>query len=247
MQHRLVAAGQIQLKHGPPVLWLAGLAWLILVIFSLTGNGAVIRHDRLLQGGPPLWLATVVFVAGWQVMLLAMMVPASVHAFSRVGGGPPAALFIGGYLAIWTLFGLLIFFFDVGVHATVNRWTWLAEHPWLIAGTTLVLAGTYKLSDLKARSLAACRRLKHVERSQGSAMAGAVHGLNCIGSSSGLMLLAFALAAGNLLTMAAITLLMVWEVTPSGSSVVKISGYALVGLGVFVLAGPMQAPVGWHP
>jgi predicted metal-binding membrane protein len=172
-----------------------------------------------------------------------MMVPASLHAFSLVGGARRMALFTGGCLATWTLFGLLIFFFDVGVHATVNHWAWLAEHPWLIAGTTLVLAGTYQLSDLKARYLAACRRVKHARGAASSARSGAVHGLKCVGSSWGLMLVAFALGAGNLLTMAAITLLMAWEVTPWGRSVVKVTGYALVALGAFVLAGPAPSPV----
>ena len=243
MQHRLVVARLVQLQHVPPALWLAGVAWLVLVAFSLTGNGAVIRHDRLLQGGPPLWLATILFVGGWQVMLLAMMVPASLHAFSLAGGGRRIALFTGGYLLAWTLFGLLIFFLDVGVHATVNHWAWLAGHPWLIAGTTLVLAGTYQLSDLKARSLAACRRVNHARGAATSARAGAVHGLKCVGSSWGLMLVAFALAAGNVLTMAAITLLMAWEVTPWGASAVKVTGYALVALGAFVLVGPVPSPV----
>ena len=66
MQHRLVVARRFQLHDVPPALWLAGVAWLVLVAFSLTGNAAVIRQDRLLQGGPPLGLATIVFVGGWQ-------------------------------------------------------------------------------------------------------------------------------------------------------------------------------------
>lgn len=124
--------------------------------------------------------------------------------------------------------------------ATVNHWPWLAAHPWLIAGTTLIVAGTYQLSELKARSLAACRRGGHAEG--GSAAAGARHGVDCLGSSGALMLLAFALGAGNFGTMAVITGLMVWEVTPWGAAVVRIAGYALVALGVVVMAGPIQPP-----
>jgi predicted metal-binding membrane protein len=246
MQHRLVAPRSIRPGQGAVVIWVSSLAWLVLIVFTASGNGAVIRHDRLLAGGPPLWLATVLFVCGWQVMLLAMMLPASLHAFTRQAVGRQMASFGLGYLAVWSAFGLLVFFFDAGVHATVNHWPWLASHPWLIAGATLVVAGTYQLSDLKARSLNACRQLKHTGNGRSPAVEGATHGLNCVGSSWGLMLLAFALAAGSLAAMAAITLLMVWEITPWGGSVVKGLGYGLIALGVFVLAGPIQAPPWWH-
>jgi predicted metal-binding membrane protein len=60
------------------------------------------------------------------------------------------------------------------------------------------------------------------------------------------MLLAFALGAGNLLTMAAITLLMVREVTPWGSAVLKIAGYGLIALGIVVMAGPLTPPEWWR-
>jgi predicted metal-binding membrane protein len=206
----------------------------------------VIRHDRLLEGGPPLWLATIWFVAGWQVMLAAMMVPASVAAFARVSVGRAMAHFASAYFAVGTVFGLAIFFLDAAIHATVNNWPWLAVHPWLIAGTTLVVAGAYQLSDLKANALAACRRLKHVPTGHAGEPGGVRYGLDCVGASGGLMLLAFALGSRSVLTMGAITVLMVWEVTAWGSSVVKPVGYALIALGVFVLAGPISLP-GWWP
>jgi hypothetical protein len=59
------------------------------------------------------------------------------------------------------------------------------------------------------------------------------------------MLLAFALGSGSLFTMGAIAFLMVWEVTAWSSSVVKPVGYALIALGVFVLAGPISLPAWW--
>jgi predicted metal-binding membrane protein len=246
MHHRAVAALGPRLSRFLPVVGLAGLGWLVLLAFTATGNGAVIRHDRLLQGGPPLWLATVWFVAGWQVMLAAMMVPASVIAFARLKVGRAMAGFAAAYLAVWTVFGLAIFFLDAAVHATANSWPWLADHPWLIAGATLVVAGTYQLSDVKAHALEACRRLEHAPNSDGVDAGGVRYGLDCVRASGGLMLLAFALGSGSLLTMGGITVLMVWEVTQWGSSVVKPVGYALIALGVFVLAGPIDLPPWWH-
>ena len=227
MQHRLVAGS------APVVIAVAG-AWLLLVALELAGYGGAIRHDRLLQGGPggqPLWQATLLFVAGWQVMVLAMMAPASAHAFARVESGD-LLRFTAGYLAVWTSFGLAIFLGDAFVHLLVNIWTWLGQHPWVIAGTTLVGCGTYQLSGLKSRSLETCRTAP--------SKIGAVHALQCLGSSGGLMLLAFAIAASNLLTMAAFAFLMLFEANPLGRTVVKPVGYALIALGVVVLYGPIQ-------
>jgi predicted metal-binding membrane protein len=241
-----MAASRPRLSRLLPVVGLAGLGWLVLLVLAATGNGAVIRHDRLLEGGPPLWLATIWFVAGWQVMLAAMMVPASVAAFARVRVGRAMARFAAAYFGVWTVFGLAIFLLDAAIHATVNNWPWLAVHPWLISGTTLVVAGAYQLSDLKALALAACRRLKHVPTGDAGEAGGVRYGLDCVGASGGLMLLAFALGSGSVFTMGAITVLTVCEVTAWGSSVVKPVGYALIALGVFVLAGPISLP-GWWP
>ena len=216
MQHRLVAGSH---RPAPVILVIAG-AWLVLIVITLNGVDAV-RHDRLLQGGPPLWLATIVFVAGWQVMVWAMMAPASLHALDRVG-----SLFTLGYVGVWTAFGLAIFFADAGLHFGVNHLQWLAAHAWLIPGSTLVLCGSYEISTLKTRSLEACRLPSHV---------GWRHGLDCVGSSGGLMLLSFALAATNLVAMAAIAGYMVFEVTPRGRGAVRPLGYGLIGLGVAVL------------
>ena len=72
-----------------------------------------------------------------------------------------------------------------------------------------------------------------------------VEAWDCVGASGGLMLLAFAFGAGNIITMCAITLLMVVEVSPWGSVVVKLAGYGVIGLGVLVMAGPITPPVWW--
>lgn len=247
MQHRVVATRRAQLPGGTTVGMLVAGAWLVVVAFALTGNGGVIHHARLIQGGLPFWLVTVLFLVGWQVMLWAMMVPASLGAIQERAAPREKLNFIGGYMAVWSGFGLFAFLSDVGIHATVNSWPWLAFHPWLIAGGTLVLAGTYQLSNLKAASVAACRTLAREpscgrQGNRTSLRLGLDYGIKCLGASWALMLLAFALAAGSVGMMAVITAAMVWEVTPSGAHMVKITGYCLIAAGVIVLAGPIQGP-----
>jgi Predicted metal-binding integral membrane protein (DUF2182) len=250
MQNHWVAARRIRHPRITPVFGLVCVAWLVLIDSAAAGNVAVIRHDRLIQGGPPLWLATLFFLAGWQVMLWAMMASPSLGVIDRYRGLRDKFSFLVGYLGVWTAFGLAAFLSDVGVHATVNHSPWLSFRPWLVAGGILVLAGTYQLSDLKAKSLTACRLWQQGNRQRGAAdpgslRAGRAYGLQCLGASWALMLLAFALGIGSLEIMAAITAVMVWEaVSPSGTAPVKIVGYALIVVGVAVLAGRSSGPYG---
>ena len=232
MQHRLVAAAGVRRLQPLPVVYVTVAAWMLMIAMTAGGLGGAVRHDRLLVGGPPLWLATLLFIAGWQVMVWAMMTPASLHAFARIA---PSSLvrFTIQYLAVWTVFGLALFMSDAALHQVVNHWSWLAGHAWVIAGTTLVACGVYQLSNLKTRALDACRT---------PSSTGAVHALQCIGSSGGLMLLSFALLPSSLVAMAAITLLMLFEVSPQGSTAVKPVGYALIAVGVLTLYGPIVLP-----
>jgi predicted metal-binding membrane protein len=250
MQHRYLAAPRGPLYGFTPSAGIVVGAWVIVVASAVTGQGGVIHHAELIQGGLPLWVATLLFLAGWQVMLWAMMIPTSLHAIEARQGSHGRTFFVSGYLTVWTGFGLLAFLFDVGVHATVAHSPWLAFHPWIIAGATLVLAGTYQLSRLKDRSLEACRMLGPGTDVQAAdhgnaAVAGIGYGAKCVGASWALMLLAFALGAGSLACMVAITAVMAWEVTPWGASTVRITGYGLIVIGVFILAGPIQGLPLW--
>ena len=211
---------------------LVAAAWIVMLALSSAGV-AVVRHDRLLTGSLPIWQATAVFVVGWQVMLWAMMVPGSLGTIAHQRS--PLA-FVAAFLAVWTLFGLGIFYFDAGVHATVNRWPWLSEHTWLISGGVLLTAGTYQVSDLKARSLAACRRLALAED------AGLRYGLSCLGADWALMLVGFALGATSIALMAALTTVMVVESTSHSTVIVKPVGYVLIAVGALTMAGPIQLP-----
>src|ERR1700687_3514598 len=99
-----------------PVIWpwvLVIVAWTVALLATLTKQTFLINHTYLLtQSHLPWIVALVVFLAGWQVMTVAMMLPSSmplvytmVHA-SRQQGHPWAtqAAFLAGYAVIWTAF-----------------------------------------------------------------------------------------------------------------------------------------------
>lgn len=230
------------------------VAWLIAAFFQVTGNAAALHHHALIEGGPPLWIAVPLFVVGWQVMVAAMMLPASLTTLRVVQDRArrpgrrrfPTVAFIGGYAAVWTSFGLAAFFGDLVLHRLVDATPWLAARPWLIEAGVLALAGAYQFAPSKARFRAACRHPAAIvperEPSAGGLFRqGLEHGIDCLGSSGALMLLMFAEGFANLWWMAVLTLVMTYEANGRhGPRVARIAGAVLVLAGVAVLSGPFE-------
>ena len=150
------------------VLVIVATAWALVLSADLTGVAGSLHHHALIEGGPPLPVATVLFLLGWIVMVGAMMLPASFLAIEAVEVATERspvlrrvaerAGFLGAFAAVWSVFGLLAFFGDDLLHHVVDATPWLAERPWLISAGVLALAGAMQFAPGKRRSLAACRQ-----------------------------------------------------------------------------------------
>ena len=233
---------------------LIGGAWLVAVIAQATGEAGLLHHHALIEGGSPLWLALPLSLVGWQVMVAAMMLPASLPTVralgERVALVPERGFvrrFLGAFALVWSAFGLAAFLGDDVLHHVVDATPWLGAHPWLIEAGILALAGAYQLSPLKRRNLAACRHAP-VDAAEGATRAGAGrqgaarlgvhHALVCLGSSWALMLLMFAEGFANLWWMVALTAVMVYEATgPHGQRVAAAVGALLLLFALLVGAG----------
>jgi len=216
-------------------------AWLLAAGAQLTGEAVLLHHHTLIEGGASLWIAVALLLLGWQVMIAAMMLPASlpsIGAFSAAAHSArrrhAVAEFLGAYALAWSIFGLLAFMGDDILHHIVDATPWLADRPWLIEASILALAGAYQFSPLKRRGLAASRHPAALARSnevvrRGSFRLGLDHGLACLGSSSALMLLMFAEGFANLAWMAALAAVMIYEATGRhGLRAVQAIGVGLV-------------------
>jgi len=232
-------------------------AWLISIVALATGNAALLHHHSLIEGGPPLWVGVPLFLLGWQVMVAAMMLPASLPTIYVARSamrhlprpGLAQAAFLSAFALVWTIFGLLAFTGDLALHHLVDATPWLAARPWLIEASVLALAGAYQFAPLKRRSLAACRHPEGLlpagsSPEHGWLRPGLDHGLACLGSSWALMLLMFAEGFANLGWMAALTALMVYEATgPRGERAARASGVVLFLAALTVLSGPLPGTV----
>lgn len=237
----------------PPVLgaMIAG-AWLIAVVAQSTGHAGLLHHHALIEGGPPLWVAVPLFLLTWQVMIVAMMLPASlpairVFAKSEIRGQSRFGLagFLAGYAITWTVFGLLAFMGDLALHHLVDTTPWLAASPWLINASLLAAAGAYQCTSWKRRSLGACRHPGpapgHVRPGVNAVRLGLEHGVDCLGSSWALMLVMFAAGFANLWWMAALTAVMVYEATGRhGRRAASVVGVVLVLVALLVVSSSSQ-------
>jgi predicted metal-binding membrane protein len=233
-----------------PIVVAVAAAWVASVAAEVSGVAGSVHHDSLLEGGPAFGLALVLFVLAWQVMIAAMMLPSSlplVGMFSAASAGAPGrgralAAFVGGYAVVWSAFGVLAFAGDASLHALVDASPWMKAHDWAIAPAVLVLAGLFQFSSLKDACLRACRHPasflhRHYRRgARGGFELGGRHGLFCVGCCWALMLVMFAAGAANLVWMAGLTALMVYEKTrPSGATTVPLTGAVLLAVGSTLL------------
>jgi predicted metal-binding membrane protein len=246
--------------RGVPVVVLAAItaAWAAAIAAQATGAAGVVHHDTVLADGPPPAGAVLLFLAGWQVMTVAMMLPSSlplVRMFAAAsvaapGRGRALAAFLGAYALVWTTFGTLAFAGDAGLHALVNASPWLERHEWAIAPAVLMLAGVFQFSSLKDACLRSCRHPasfmhRHYERGTAGAFnLGARHGVFCVGCCWALMLVMFAVGVASLIWMALLTALMVHEKTrPTGARTVPLTGATLLALGTTLfLYGASMSP-----
>ena len=165
------------------------------------------------------------FIAVWVSMMAAMMLPGAAPAVSRhtranrrLRAGP---LFVGSYLAIWTLVG-------VAVYALYR------PHGSLAAGAIAIAAGVYELTPLKQH----CRR-----RCRERVGSGFEFGRYCVGSSVGLMLMLVALGVMSVTWMSVIAVLVLAQkLLPPKRAVDVPLALAIVGLGFLIVLAPSSVP-----
>jgi predicted metal-binding membrane protein len=233
-----------------PILAAVAAAWGAAVAVEASGVAGAFHHDTLLEGGPGLGPALLLFLVGWQVMVAAMMLPSSlpmVRMFAAASAGAPGrgralVAFVGAYALVWSSFGVLAFLGDAALHALVDSSAWMTANDWVIGPSVLLLAGAFQFTPLKDACLRACRHpasflRRHYRRGTGGAFSlGARHGLFCVGCCWALMLVMFAAGAVSLIWMALLTALMVHEKTrPSGARTVPLTGTVLLALGSTLL------------
>jgi predicted metal-binding membrane protein len=164
------------------------------------------------------------FIAVWVAMMAAMMLPGAAPAVLRrthAGGVRAMPLFVGSYLAMWTLAGVAMF--------AAYR-----PHGTLAAGAVVIAAAVYEVTPLKRHFRRRCRE------ATGS---GLKFGLCCAGSSAGLMAMLVAVGVMSITWMAVIAVLvLVQKLLPAKAAIDVPLALAIAGLGVLIVITPSLVP-----
>jgi predicted metal-binding membrane protein len=158
-------------------------------------------------------------------MMAAMMLPGVVAPLVRQASTDAdvraAPSFLLGYLAIWTLTGVLAY--------AAYR-----PHGTAAAGWIVLAAGLYELTPVKRR----CRQL-----CQSNSHSGLGFGVACLGSSIGLMAVLLAISPMNISWMAAIAAVAVAQKLIRATWPIDgLVSLAIVGLGIWILTNPAAVP-----
>jgi predicted metal-binding membrane protein len=209
-----------------------------------------------MDAGPGTDLGTLAwFIGAWVVMMAAMMLPSvapTVGIYARMtrGRDPLApALFVGGYLAVWSAAGIGAYgVFRAGRVLLGDDLHWDGAGRW-IAGATLAAAALYELTPLKDMCLSKCRSpvgyLVGAWRGgrAGALRMGAGHGAWCLGCCWALMAALFALGVMSLAWTAVVAALIALEKTlPWKRTATFTTAAILLALAVGVVAAPGDVP-----
>lgn len=202
-----------------PVVVVVAMAWVTLVVIHASSSPSSSSHAA--HGGTAAPAALGAAVGGWALMSwalmsVAMMVPVTLPAVRHVALNSirrrqrrAMALYVGSYLAVWVVFGVL---------ALALVWALSATGPdqrLLVLGA-LVLAALWQLTKWKRRAVVACQRTVPLppagwRADRGCVRFGVRQAGRCVVSCWPLMLLMAVIGHSSLVIMAALTVGIVAE------------------------------------
>jgi predicted metal-binding membrane protein len=196
-------------------LGIAGASWIV----------AVRQMDGMDMGAATELGSFTFFVVLWVSMMAAMMLPGATPAVLRRAFAShrlrAVPLFVGSYLAVWTLVGVVVYVL-------------YQPHGSLAAGVATIAAGLYELTPLKQHCRRRCRESVH---------SGVEFGRYCVGSSIGLMLMLVALGVMSVTWMSVIALLVLAQKLLPSRAVIDVPlAIAIVGLGILTVLAPSSVP-----
>ncbi|MGW4023336.1 DUF2182 domain-containing protein [Streptomyces sp. NPDC005009] len=202
-------------------------AWFLIVLIAVPAWALTIGQARDMGVGPgTMGMELPLFLLLWVTMTAAMMLPSMapvaltwVRGIGRRSSGRARAArtaeFVGGYLLVWTAFGVLAYAALaltgdlVDDRPTAGRW---------IGAVAFLLAGLYQLGPLKNVCLRHCRdpmgqlvRYAAFRRPARDLRVGVHHGAYCVGCCAGLMAVLVPLGVMNVAAMAGLAVVIFVE------------------------------------
>jgi predicted metal-binding membrane protein len=232
------------------ILAAVGWWWSAVSAGDMSGDMAGDMGGMSMPMEPQPAMSLIAFLVAWVAMMSAMMFPAVVpvvRLYARAaanGAAAPTAVFVAGYIVLWSIVGIPAYF----AWSRLNR-PLMEGSEWAgrVAGAVAIGAGLYQLTPLKSVCLRHCRSPlsffmrhgKHLDRPTGAVIAGARHGMFCVGCCWMLMALLVAFGAMQLAWMLIFAVLILLEkAAPFGEQLARVTGAVLLVLGVALVVHP---------
>jgi len=254
---------------GVVLVIIAAFAWIAVIQQSnamqpAAGQDTMAGMDMPMSS-PPLaevsLSGAIAYLAAWGVMMAAMMLPSAIpmialyhtmqRNFPKTGQtGISTTLFTLVYLIAWAIFGLPIYIASILIeHAAQTNPTFLNLLPYALA-CVLVVSGIYQLSPLKRACLRICQSpfgflIGHWKNGYlGTLRIAFENAVYCMGCCWGLMIVLVAAGAMALNWVLLISVIVFAEkLLPYANWTARITGGALIGLGLLVAIQPSLAPL----
>jgi predicted metal-binding membrane protein len=199
------------------------------------------------MAGAPLEQFAAAFLL-WTVMMVAMMLPTAIPAIdvfgrfarkrvSALGSAPATALFVSGYVAVWTAYSAIA----AAGQVALSRTPALHRGSVVLGAALLLLAGTFQFTSFKDACLTQCRSpfpfflARWRDGALSAFLLGIQHGSYCLGCCWALMALMFVFGAMNLLWMGALSVFMLGEkIAPPSWQLKRGAGVVLILWGFFL-------------
>jgi predicted metal-binding membrane protein len=244
------------------VISISLLAGLGLIGWGMSPFASFLQHGGMTERG---W-ADVLFVLGWLLMCVAMMLPTALPLLAaierltnqRADSRQSIAIAALGFLSVWLGSGILVRAIDVLIHTSIHHLSWRAASPDRVGAMLLSLAGVYLLLPIAQRCVSACQSpMGFIARAWTGAAnvhhqvarMGWEYGLSCFGCCWPLMAVMCALGMSNPTWMLIFTLVMILQKHDRyGRLVTMASGVILLAIAAILLYGtlPIKPVVHMH-
>lgn len=217
-----------------PYALLAVLTWIGIIIWHTTSH--TFEHAVTVQSSVSA-ISRGIEVAGWTVMIVAMMLPLTLPAVGHVAFNTirarrqrAMAIYVGCFIGTWVVLGAAAL---VARDALVDLRVWNGR---LIVVATLCIAAVWQISRFKRRALYQCRQTiplppRGVAADAACARFGVLQAWRCVRTCWALMLVMVVIEEGTLLAMTAMTGLVLLEgYTLLGRRLLRLSAGALMVL-----------------
>jgi predicted metal-binding membrane protein len=198
------------------------------------------------------WTATdfLLMFSMWAIMMIGMMVPSAAPmtliyaAMARKAAAqdsplPPTAVFVAGYVSMWTLFSVFATLLQWGLERAALLSPMMVSTSPLLGASIVIAAGLYQWTPFKNACLRHCRGPAEFfsrhwrDGALGAFRMGFEHGAFCLGCCGFLMLLLFVGGVMNLLWIALIALFVLAEkISPFGNRAGRVAGAAMILAGI---------------